>query len=95
MGEAIRNFGGALNQGTLLVSSTLEEPQLLVGVLEEVADATGESVARRFGYAYVDRFGIVTLLAPRPTSTVLRRQPARRPMQRVAWVGSLTPRTRQ
>ena len=40
MGEAIRNFGGALNQGTILVSSTLEEPQLLVGVVEEVADAT-------------------------------------------------------
>lgn len=66
MGEAIRNFGGALNQGTILVSSTLEEPQLLVGVVEEVADATGGSVARRFGYAYVDHFGTVTPAGPAP-----------------------------
>ena len=47
MDETIRHFGGALNRGTVLVSSTLEEPHLLVGVIEEVADATGESVARR------------------------------------------------
>lgn len=60
MNEAIRQLGGALNSGTVLVSSTLEEPHLLVGVIEEVADATGESVARRFGYAYVDSFGTVT-----------------------------------
>jgi superfamily II DNA or RNA helicase len=66
MGEAIRNFGGALNQGTVLVSSTLEEPQLLVGVVEEVADAVGDSVARRFGYAYVDHFGTVSPAGPAP-----------------------------
>lgn len=66
MSEAIRNFGGALNQGTVLVSSTLDEPQLLVGVVEEVADATGESVARRFGYAYVDSFGTVSPAGPAP-----------------------------
>jgi superfamily II DNA or RNA helicase len=66
MAEAIRNFGGALNQGTILVSSTLEEPQLLVGVVEEVADATGGSVARRFGYAYVDHFGTVAPAGPAP-----------------------------
>ena len=41
MDEAIRQLGGALNSGTVLVSSTLEEPHLLVGVIEEVADATG------------------------------------------------------
>jgi superfamily II DNA or RNA helicase len=66
MNEAIRNFGAALNHGTVLVSSTLEEPQLLVGVIEEVADATGESVARRFGYAYVDSFGTVSPAGPAP-----------------------------
>nr|WP_255499427.1 helicase-related protein [Aeromicrobium senzhongii] len=66
MGEVIRNFGGALNQGTVLVSSTLEEPQLLVGVVEEVADATGDSVSRRFGYAYVDQFGTVRPAGPAP-----------------------------
>ena len=48
------------------MSSTLEEPHLLVGVIEEVADATGESVARRFGYAYVDSFGTVTPAGPAP-----------------------------
>jgi superfamily II DNA or RNA helicase len=66
MDEAIRHLGGALNSGTVLVSSTLEEPHLLVGVIEEVADATGKSVARRFSYAYVDSFGTVTPAGPAP-----------------------------
>ena len=66
MDEAIRQFGGSLNSGTVLVSSTLEEPHLLVGVVEEVADATGDSVARRFGYAYVDSYGTVTPAGPAP-----------------------------
>ena len=34
--------------------------------VEEVADATGESVARRFGYAYVDSFGTVSPAGPAP-----------------------------
>lgn len=66
MDEAVRRFGSALNSGTVLVSSTLEEPQLLVGVIEEVADATGATVSRRFGYAYVDSFGAVTAAGPAP-----------------------------
>lgn len=66
MDEAVRQFGGALNRGTVLVSSTLEEPPLLVGVMEEVADATTESVARRFGYAYVDPHGTVKPAGPAP-----------------------------
>ncbi|GAA1142449.1 helicase-related protein [Ornithinicoccus hortensis] len=66
MDEAVRQFGDTLNQGTVLVSSTLEEPHLLVGVVEEVADATGESVSRRFGYAYVDNYGTVTPAGPAP-----------------------------
>jgi len=66
MDDAIRQFGGTLNHGTVLVSSTLEEPHLLVGVVEEVADATGASVAKRFGYAYVDSFGTVTPAGPAP-----------------------------
>lgn len=66
MDEAIRRHGGVLNSGTVLVSSTLEEPHLLVGVVEEVADATGATVARRFGYAYVDSFGTVTPAGPAP-----------------------------
>lgn len=66
MDEAIRQFGAVLNSGTVLVSSTLEEPHLLVGVIEEVADATGASVARRFGYAFVDSLGTVTAAGPAP-----------------------------
>lgn len=66
MDEALRKFGGALTSGTVLVSSTLDAPHLLVGVSEEVADATGSSVARRFGYAYVDHLGSVTPAGPAP-----------------------------
>lgn len=66
MDESVRRFGAALNRGTVLVSSTLEEPQLLVGVIEEVADAAGASVARRFGYAYVDSYGTVSPAGPAP-----------------------------
>jgi superfamily II DNA or RNA helicase len=66
MDEAIRQYGASLNHGTVLVSSTLEEPHLLVGVIQEVADATGASVARRFGYAYVDNDGNVTPAGPAP-----------------------------
>ena len=66
MDEAIRQFGGTLNSGTVLVSSTLEEPHLLVGVVEEIADASGASVSRRFGYAFVDSHGTVTSTGPAP-----------------------------
>ncbi|MFD7002846.1 DEAD/DEAH box helicase [Streptomyces mirabilis] len=66
MAETIRNFGGALSRGTVLVSAALDEPHLLVGVVEEVADATGASVARRFAYAYVDSRGTVRPAGPAP-----------------------------
>ena len=66
MNEAVRQFSRALDRGTVLVSSTLEEPHLLVGVVEEVADATGGTVARRFGYAFVDNFGTVSPAGPAP-----------------------------
>lgn len=66
MDGVIRLLGGALNAGTVLVSATLDEPHLLVGVIEEVADATGASVARRFGYAFVDSYGAVSPAGPAP-----------------------------
>ncbi|WP_234539274.1 DEAD/DEAH box helicase [Streptomyces shenzhenensis] len=66
MTETIRNFGSALNRGTVLVSATLDAPHLLVGVVEEVVDGTGESVARRFSYAYVDSRGTVRPAGPAP-----------------------------
>ncbi|MFA5607472.1 MAG: helicase-related protein [Leucobacter sp.] len=66
MDEAIRHFGGTLHSGTVLVSAALDEPHLLVGVVEEVADATGAAVSRRFGYAYVDSLGTVAPAGPAP-----------------------------
>jgi superfamily II DNA or RNA helicase len=66
MDEITKLLGGALNYGTVLVSSTLEEPHLLVGVVEEVCDATGASISRRFGYCYVDSYGTVTSAGPAP-----------------------------
>ena len=66
MDETIRLFGGALHRGAVLVSSVLDEPHLLVGVQEEISDATSAAVARRFGYAFVDSFGTVTPAGPAP-----------------------------
>ena len=43
-----------------------EEPRLLVGVIEEIADATETAVARRFGYAYIDEHGAVEAAGPAP-----------------------------
>ncbi|MFD1827586.1 MULTISPECIES: helicase-related protein [Mumia] len=66
MDEAIALLRGCLERGTVLVSATLDRPQLLVGVIEEVVDATGSSVAKRFGYAYADEQGVVTPAGPAP-----------------------------
>lgn len=59
MDEVIRQFGDSLNHGTVLVSESIQEPQLLVGIIEEITDATGDSVDKRFSYAYVDSHGHV------------------------------------
>ncbi|MFB7938464.1 hypothetical protein [Streptomyces sp. NPDC056049] len=66
MAETIRNLGNALNRGTVLLSAALDAPHLLVGVVEEVVDGTGDSVARRFSYAYVDSRGTVHPAGPAP-----------------------------
>ncbi len=63
---AVQRFGDSLSSGTVLVSPSVDEPQLLVGVIEEVADATGESIARRFGYAFVEEGGVVRPAGPAP-----------------------------
>ena len=62
----IAQLHGALDRGTVLVSPDVEEPHLLVGVVEEVVDGTGASIARRFGYAHVDAAGQVTAAGPAP-----------------------------
>ena len=66
MDHTVDTFAGVLNRGTTLVSGTLKDPRLLVGVIEEVVDSTGASVARRFGYAYVAEDGSVVDAGPAP-----------------------------
>ncbi len=64
--QTVGLFGGCLERGTVLVSAAIEEPQLLVGVTEEVVDGTGQSVARRFGYAFINHQGVVAPAGPAP-----------------------------
>lgn len=59
MEQCVTTLAGVLSRGAVLVSGTIDAPQLLVGVIEEVVDSTGASVARRFGYAYVGEDGSV------------------------------------
>ena len=55
-----------LDRGTVLVSPAIQEPRLLVGVIQEIVDATETSIARRFGYAYIDEHGTVESAGPAP-----------------------------
>jgi superfamily II DNA or RNA helicase len=66
MDETVAQLSNTLERGTVLVSATLDRPHLLVGVEEEIVDAVGASVSRRFGYAYVDETGDVTSAGPAP-----------------------------
>jgi superfamily II DNA or RNA helicase len=66
MFETKRLLEGSLRRGTVLISPAVETPQLLVGVVEEVVDGTSDSVARRFGYAFVDEHGTVSPAGPAP-----------------------------
>ena len=66
MAETGRSLSVALEHGTVLVSPTAERVQVLVGVLEEIVDATETLVARRFGYALIDERGTVTDAGPAP-----------------------------
>jgi hypothetical protein len=63
---AVARWRDSLDRGTVLVSPIVEEPRLLVGVVKEIVDATDASVARRFGYAYVDERGGVEDAGPAP-----------------------------
>ncbi len=55
-----------LERGTVLISPSVSEPRLLVGLLAEVVDATEASVARRFSYAYIGSDGGVEAAGPAP-----------------------------
>lgn len=59
-------YGAALDRGTVLVSDSISEPTLLVGVLNEVKDATGASVGKQFGYSFVDEDGRIHEAGPAP-----------------------------
>ena len=63
---AVAQWHETLDRGTVLVSPAVLAPRLLVGVIEEIVDATETSVARRFGYAYVDERGEVEAAGPAP-----------------------------
>ncbi len=64
--EALVRWHRSLERGTVLVSPAVHEPRLLVGVIQEIVDATEASVARRFGYAYIDEHGSVEAAGPAP-----------------------------
>jgi superfamily II DNA or RNA helicase len=64
--EALVRWHGSLDRGTVLISPTVQEPLLLVGVLQEIVDATDALVGRRFGYAYIDEHGAVEAAGPAP-----------------------------
>jgi len=66
MDQMIEQLAVVLERGAVLVSANVETPRLLVGVIEEVSDATDEVIARRFGYAFVDEAGSVTPAGPAP-----------------------------
>ncbi len=64
--RTIAALAETLDRGTVLVSGVLDTPHLLVGVAEEIVDATGETIARRFGYAWVAPDGTVRDAGPAP-----------------------------
>lgn len=62
----IERLGPVLDRGAILTSTTISVPTLLVGVVNEVQDALGESVGKRFGYATVGESGVVEEAGPAP-----------------------------
>lgn len=88
--QTIEQLHGELERGALLVSSSIEQPQLLVGVIEEITDATATTVARRFGYAYVDEHGTVTPAGPAPylDCVAAPETPAVEALRGLPWLGA-------
>ena len=64
--QAVAQWHRTLERGAVLVSPTVQQPRLLVGVIEEIADATDSVVARRFSYAFVDEHGAAQAAGPAP-----------------------------
>jgi SNF2 family DNA or RNA helicase len=66
MNLTVERLGYVLDRGAILISDAVTAPTLLVGVVNEVQDATGESVGKRFGYATVGESGVVEEAGPAP-----------------------------
>ncbi len=67
MEETARQLQPALEAGTVLVSTSVTEPHLLVGVVESIIDGVDpKPIASRFSYAYVDEKGAVSDAGPAP-----------------------------
>ncbi|MGO9899679.1 MAG: helicase-related protein [Solirubrobacteraceae bacterium] len=64
--QTVVQWHRTLERGTVLVSPTVQEPRLLVGVIEEIADATDTAVSRRFSYAFIDEHGAAEPAGPAP-----------------------------
>ena len=64
--EVTETYAGVLSRGSVLGSSLLTKPCVLAGVVEEIVDGSGQQVARRFQYVYVDEHGVVTPAGPAP-----------------------------
>ena len=62
----VAEFSSALERGAVLVSDSVSEPTLLVGVQNELRDATGETVSKQFGYSFVTAAGQVREAGPAP-----------------------------
>ena len=56
----------ALERGTVLEATGFDHSSLLVGVLNEVQDAMGTTIAQRFGYVLADEVGTVIEAGPAP-----------------------------
>lgn len=82
--QAVAVWGPALETGATLVSTHVSEPELLVGIIEEVIDATGTTTAKRFGYAYVNQAGVARPAGPAPYLDCVA-APARRLGEERAW----------
>ena len=62
----IDRLHSTLERGTVLEAAGFDQPSVLVGVLNEVQDATGTTIAQRFGYVLADETGTVIEAGPAP-----------------------------
>lgn len=73
-----------LESGTALEADDLDAPLLLVGVLNEVQDATGTTIAQRFGYTLADEHGSVIDAGPAPYLDY--KTPSHEPRRDLGWL---------